>query len=485
MAVSKKWKSLALRYGFGLVSFGLTFLISILFRHYSINFGLMLLVGLAALVGSAWYGGRGPGLMVVALFMLTTVNVAVARKAPVRYAFAEINISVFLGVLVLLVSSRMKAASRLREQSEWLAVTLSSIGDAVVATDLNGLITFMNPAAETMTGSTMTLAKGKPLGEILHIESQPVQNTVGATHTESMGEDTTLVSNNGTKTPVDHSRSPIRDRRGEVTGEVLVFRDITQHKLADQRIHRLNEELEQRVAERTAELQAANEELESFSYSVSHDLRSPLRAMDGFSRILVEEYGAKLDDEAREYLQIISDNAEQMGKLIDNLLNFSRLTRQPIQKRTVAPAEIVNVVLEDLSAQQQDRELEITVNRLPVCQADPSLLNQVFVNLLSNAFKYTRDRSPAMIEIGYQNGDQQRAEVTYYVKDNGAGFDMKYSNKLFGVFQRLHRAEDYAGTGVGLAIVQRIVHRHGGRIWADAEINKGATFFFTLGGTAS
>ena len=484
--VAKKWKSILLRYGFSFASVLVTVAASYLFKRYSINGGYVtLLLFLASLIGSAWYGGRGPGLMVVVLYLAVSFNLTTAKATPFKYAFTLLNLLVFLGAFVLLVSSRVKAQSKLREQSEWLAVTLSSIGDAVIATDLNGFVTFINPAAEKITGSTMAASRGKRLEEIVRIEEDKPQNPEATGDSLSVVPrgNTFLVSNTGAKTPIGQTRSPIRDRRGHVTGEVLVFRDITERKQWEERIYRMNEELEQRVVERTAQLQAANEELESFSYSVSHDLRAPLRAMDGFSRILIEEYGPKLDADAQEYLQIVRDNAGQMGQLIDDLLNFSRLTRQPLQKRTVAPVEIVNNVLEDLSDQRQNRELEITVNSLPTCQADPSLLKQVFVNLISNAVKYTRDSKPARIEIGYENGDHQREEGTYYVKDNGAGFDMQYAHKLFGVFQRLHRAEEYTGTGVGLAIVQRIVHRHGGRIWADAEINKGATFFFTLGGT--
>ncbi len=236
-------------------------------------------------------------------------------------------------------------------------------------------------------------------------------------------------------------------------------------------------ELEARVAERTAQLEVSNKELEAFSYSVSHDLRAPLRAMDGFSRILQDEYAPDLPDEAQRYLKLVRDNAQQMGNLIDHLLAFSRLGRREIQKEWVNPAQLVQEVLDELTAAQPERDIEVTIGDLPLCQADPALLRQVFANLLDNALKYTKTRNHAIIDIGYSNQD---GDTVFFVKDNGVGFDMQYANKLFGVFQRLHRAEEYEGNGVGLATVQRIIHRHGGRIWAESAVDKGAVFYFTL-----
>jgi signal transduction histidine kinase len=246
---------------------------------------------------------------------------------------------------------------------------------------------------------------------------------------------------------------------------------------------KLNEELEWRVLERTAQLEAANKELESFSYSVSHDLRAPLRAIDGFSRIVLDEYTAALPEEGRAYLRLVRDNTRQMGQLVDDLLAFSRLGRQGLTKRAVDPEKIVRLCLTEMRKEQEGRRLEIDVGDLPPCQADPTLLKQVWTNLLSNALKYTRKKEVAVIRIGCRVGARTSgpgSETVYFVEDNGAGFDMKYAHKLFGVFQRLHRAADYDGTGVGLAIVQRIVSRHGGRVWAEARPGLGATFSFTL-----
>ena len=269
---------------------------------------------------------------------------------------------------------------------------------------------------------------------------------------------------------------PMREPDGAVLWHGFIT-DITERKSMEQAVHDLNAQLELRVAQRTAELEEANKEMEAFSYSVSHDLRAPLRAVDGYSRAVLEDYGPALPAEGHRYLETIRRGAQRMGELIDALLALSRLSRSPLTHRAVDVGSLVDDALKDLSSQREGREIEVLKGELPWCWGDPALLKQVWVNLLSNAFKYTGRREGAVVEIGCA---MEAGESVYFVRDNGTGFDMAYAHKLFKVFQRLHRAEEYEGTGVGLAIVQRVIHRHGGRVWAEAEVDRGAAFYFTL-----
>ncbi len=248
-------------------------------------------------------------------------------------------------------------------------------------------------------------------------------------------------------------------------------------QISEAAVRQLNAELEARVIQRTVQLEAANKELESFSYSVSHDLRAPLRAINGFSQILQEDYSDRLDGEAHRYLKIVRDNAKRMGQLIDDLLNLSRLNRKEISQRTILMNDFIQQILTGFQSEIKERQIELIIADLPNCKADNSLLTQVWINLLSNALKYTGKTENVRIEIGYQLIDNQGA---YFISDNGAGFDMQYADKLFGVFQRMHLEKDFEGTGIGLAIVQQIIQRHGGKIWAEAKISQGATFYFTI-----
>jgi light-regulated signal transduction histidine kinase (bacteriophytochrome) len=240
---------------------------------------------------------------------------------------------------------------------------------------------------------------------------------------------------------------------------------------------RVKAELERLVAERTAQLAAANRELEGFSYSISHDLRAPLRAIEGFSQILEEDYGARLDDEGRRLLGVVRDSAKKMSALIDDLLAFSRLGRQAIKPVEIRMDDLAREVFEEILSQAGANRSQFIIHPMPGATGDRALLRQVWMNLLSNAVKYSANREQPVIDVG---GQLNGSEAVYYVKDNGAGFDMQYYDKLFSVFQRLHPEEEFSGTGIGLAIVQRVVTRHGGRVWAEGKPGVGAVFYFSL-----
>jgi PAS domain S-box-containing protein len=255
--------------------------------------------------------------------------------------------------------------------------------------------------------------------------------------------------------------------------------DVTAQKIAEEQVRKLNEELEKRVKDRTAELELANKELEAFSYSVSHDLRAPLRHIDAFSRMLADS-AKDLPENTRLYLKRIGDSVRRMNGLIEDLLALARVGRQELSFRPTGLSSVVAPVIEELKQENVNRSIEWRTAELPSVECDPLLMHQVFRNLLENSVKFTRQREKAIIEVGTI---QNQGKDTIYVRDNGVGFSMKYAEKLFGVFQRLHRQEDFEGTGVGLAIVQRIIRRHGGRVWAESEINKGTTFYLAFGQT--
>jgi len=393
-----------------------------------------------------------------------------------------------------------------RRQAGLLAAVMNSISDGVGVVDERGELLIRNPAAVKLLGRPAGPRNASDFpsfyGMFRADGETPLPHDELPIMAALRGEEKTnveMVVRNPAYPDGIHlnvSARPLDSRDGQ-SGAVAVYHDITERRTAEQAIRRLNAELEQRVAERTRELagkanelarrsaqqaiqaellQAANAELEAFSYSVSHDLRAPLRAVDGFARMLELDYASHLDDAGRRYIARVRAGAQTMGELIDGLLAFSRLQRQAMTTCPVRIAALVDDVWQELAPDRVGRTVELTVGDLPPAVGDPRLLRQVMANLLGNALKYTRGRDPARIEVG-ATGD------AYFVKDNGAGFDPSYADRLFQVFQRLHRAEEYEGTGIGLALSSRIIQRHGGRIWAEAAPDRGATFFFTLPGT--
>jgi PAS domain S-box-containing protein len=369
---------------------------------------------------------------------------------------------------------------RAEEAAAQLAAIVNSSHDAIIGKDLNSIVTSWNIGAERLFGYSAAEMIGAPITRLIPSDRQQEEKPI--IERISRGEsvehfETQRVAKNGHLIDISVTVSPIKDKAGKILGASKVARDITENKRAAAEIHELNTRLEQKVAERTEELEVANKELEAFSYSVSHDLRAPLRAVDGFSQAVMEDYSNLLPEEGQRFLRTIRTAAQRMGTLIDDLLAFSRLSRAPLKKEEVNTAKQVRSVLEELDSQREGRNVEIRIGELPPCLGTPAMLGHVWSNLLANALKYSRQRDPAIIEIGCK---AEEGEDVFFVRDNGAGFDMKYAHKLFGVFQRLHHAEEFEGTGVGLAIVQRIIHRHGGRIWVDAALDRGATFYFTL-----
>jgi two-component system sensor kinase len=271
---------------------------------------------------------------------------------------------------------------------------------------------------------------------------------------------------------------------GEIQGVFAAARDVTELRQAQSDLRKSHEELERRVEERTVELkertealEAANKELESFSYSVSHDLRAPLRAIDGYARMILKKEGDKFDEETMRKFNVIRSSSQMMGQLIDDILTLSRVVKKHLSTAQLEMDAVIREVWKEIETINPERNIKLTVRDVPAAYGDRTFIKQVYANLLSNAAKFTKGRDPALIETGgYIEGN----ENVYYVKDNGVGFEMEYYDKLFGIFQRLHKPEEFEGTGVGLATVERVVQRHGGRVWAEGKVNEGAIFYFTL-----
>jgi PAS domain S-box-containing protein len=348
---------------------------------------------------------------------------------------------------------------------------LQRMGDAFVSLDHEWRYTFVNDKALTLMAMPKEALLGKSLWEVF----PDIKGTVFETNYRKVMNERSPVSFE-TYYPSYDMWLEIRAYAHD-DGIAIFYSDISRHKKAEERIRTFNTELEQKVKERTIELETANKELESFCYSISHDLRSPLRIIHGYSSILLEDYAKKLDAEAQRLGNGILSNTIKMGQLIDDLLDFSRLGRKDLVKRNVPMKNVVQGVWAEFQRHEADRTIDFQVDEIPEALADDVTIKQVWANLLSNALKYTRHKDKTIIQVGSEG---KGSHVTYFIRDNGVGFDMRYYDKLFGVFQRLHSPDEFEGTGVGLAIVQRIIARHGGKVWAHAKPNEGATFYFNL-----
>ncbi|MEW6402799.1 MAG: PAS domain S-box protein [Chloroflexota bacterium] len=391
---------------------------------------------------------------------------------------AEISLSPLQTEEGLLVSAAIRDVTQRQRAEAKFKGLLESAPDAMVVVDNEGIIQLVNSQTEKMFGYSRSEIIGQSV-EILvpkrfqkrHAKHR--EGYYGEHPARPMGIGLELYGHRrgGSEFPVEISLSPLETEEGLLVSAAI--RDVTQRKEAEEKIQQLNEDLKQRAAQ----LEVANRELESFSYSVSHDLRAPLRSIDGFSQALLEDYGDSLPSDGREHLGRVRTAAQRMAVLIDDLLNLSRITRAPMQPRFVNLSAIAMEITQDLREAYPDRQIEVSITPDLMVDGDPHLLQIALQNLLSNAWKFTSRQKQAIVEFGQQARTKER---TFFVRDNGVGFDMAYVDKLFGVFQRLHSMSEFPGTGVGLATVQRIINLHGGRIWAESAEGKGTTFYFTL-----
>lgn len=452
-----------------------------------------------------WYASRlgiSPRVILPAVAGLCTVlTIAGWFLSPpdIDPAISFYNRTIGVALMWTLAIMLMRAAGldedvqAVQDAQARLAAIVESSSDAVVSKSLDGIVTTWNRSAELIFGYPADEMVGTSILRIIppdrvHEETHILDRIKRGERIEHF--ETVRRRKDGTEIPVSLTISPIKDAKGRLIGASKIARDITEKRWAEETVRRQTAQLQEQAAglrtaneqlmKQTAALEAANNELEGFSYSVSHDLRAPIRTIHSFVRIIEEDHGGRLDPELSRCLGIIAKGARQAGELIDDLLEFSRLGRQAMQRTRVNMIELVHEAIADLRKGEETPRAGITVADLPACFGDRRLLKLVWINLLSNALKYSRHRDRPHIEVGWRANEGPEESCTYYVKDNGVGFDMKYAHKLFGVFQRLHGQEEFEGTGVGLAIVQRIIHRHGGRVWGEGEVGVGATFYFTV-----
>ena len=365
---------------------------------------------------------------------------------------------------------RSRVEQALRRQAD----LLDQSQEPIFTWELDGAISYWNRGAEALYGYSPLEAVGRPVGELLPAarESNEEALEIALKRDRRWSGELGRKTKDGREIVVETRLVIVEEGAGRKT-VLETDRDITERKRTEVEIWRLNRELQARVSE----LLTVNQELDSFNYSISHDLRAPLRHINAYAKILLEQPGMGLPGQARNYVERVGQSAARMARMVDELLELSRTFRQEPARQVTELKSLVEDVLLELKAEVEDREIEWLIGDLPFADCDPTLTRQVFANLLANAVKFTRPRKPAVIEVGQAWSGGQ---TVLFVRDNGVGFNMKYADKLFGVFQRLHRREDFEGTGVGLVTVQRIVHKHGGRIFAEAELENGATFYFTL-----
>ena len=474
------------RYGLAVLSVGVAVSASLLVEHFHLRpaAGQFLLLAVAI---NAWYGERGPALLSLILAILCMQYFFISPLTSFRVAPKELPYFITfisLAVLVFWFSTVRRRVERdLRQTRDKLKVEveersslLDLTNDSITVRDMNFVLTYWNRGAEEFYGWSRKEAVGKRSEELLRtIFPKSVEEIRAELLEKDQWEgELTRTKADGTQVVVSSRWSLRREDQDRPIAILETSNDITARKRWEEEIQGLNQEL----AKRSLALEASNKELEAFAYSISHDLRAPLRHMSGFAELLRKSAAASLSEKSQRYLTVILEAAHRMGNLIDDLLAFSRISRAEARKSIVDLGQVVQEVVAEVRQEAKQRNIIWKIDPLPACYGDRSMLRLAFVNLISNAVKFTRTRPQAEIEIGCTDVDS--GDPVVFVRDNGVGFDMKYSNKLFGVFQRLHPQEAFEGTGIGLATVQRILHRHNGRVWAEGKVDSGATFYFSL-----
>jgi PAS domain S-box-containing protein len=479
-----------LRYGLAVTSVALSTLAAFLLERYQFR-DVEYPFFLFAIAVTVWYAGVGPAIVAV---VLSSLSFNYYFTEP-RYSFyvtrADVPYYLIFILFALLLTwfsaVRRRVEQQLLESRDTLqreivertqqASLLNLTHDTIFVRDMNDIITYWNRGAAELFGWTEDQAVGKHSQQLLQTDFPVPMDEVRQEllRTGRWEGELQKTKADGSRVFVASRWSLRQDEQGRPVAILETNNDISDRKHREEEIRKLNQELEKR----TTDLEASNKELEAFAYSVSHDLRAPLRHMVGFTELLQKNVASTVDEKSLRYMRTILESAKRMGALIDDLLAFSRIARAETRQRPVSLEELVKEVLTDLQRDIEGRNIAWTVGVLPETFGDRPMLRLVLVNLIANAVKFTRTRTRAEIEIGCLERRQDDA-VVVFVRDNGVGFDMRYAHKLFGVFQRLHQSGTFEGTGIGLATVQRIVHRHGGSVWAEGVVDGGATFFFSL-----
>jgi PAS domain S-box-containing protein len=477
------------RYGLAVLSVGIALAISLFLASYKIE-SVEFPIFLIAVALTVWYAGTWPAIVALVLAALAFNYYFTEPRYTFYVTRADLPyyaVFILFAILITWFSSRRRRVERDLIQSRdelqkevavrtQQASLLNLTHDSIFVRDLNDVITYWNRGAEELYGWTPQEAIGKQSHDLLHtIFPAPVEEiTPELLRTGRWEGELTRRKANGREIVASSRWSLQQDEHGKPLATLETNNDISERKQRERDIRSLNLEL----TKRSSELEAINKELEAFAYSISHDLRAPLRHMVGFTELLQKSSASQLDEKGKRYTSMILESAKRMGALIDDLLAFSRIGRAETRESMVSIEQLVKEVQSEVWRDTEGRNMTWKIGPLPDLYGDRSMLKLAMVNLISNAVKFTRTRPLPEIEIG--TTETPTDGVVVFVRDNGVGFDMKYVNKLFGVFQRLHRADEFEGTGIGLATVQRIIHRHGGRVWAEGQVGSGATFYVSL-----